>query len=277
MINIIEMTEYTYDILNITTWFEFYTKILTTTYVLMSAYVLSEFVSKSYYLIKGKKSKRTYFFIYVFVFILLYIQTLLLLTSPVNEHADKAILVLFIYTTALMILFLIFLALTSSETYQNLQEYTYENKEEGYNTLAGFIYFSFILFLYFKIFFYDISLNLYNNLNEKIWIKNFFNLVGNQRKLTESVNLSNTETHNYLNRSFLSSKNTVEISNIVKNHSNIWAINRQPKFIIHGSGFNIDSVFVTLRAEVVHTYVEYFISGLLQALGLIFIIGSMIV
>jgi hypothetical protein len=92
----------------------------------------------------------------------------LLLTSPVNEHADKAILVLFIYTTALMILFLIFLALTSSETYQNLQEYTYENKEEGYNTLAGFIYFSFILFLYFKIFFYDISLNLYNNLNEKI-------------------------------------------------------------------------------------------------------------
>jgi hypothetical protein len=89
--------------------------------------------------------------------------------------------------------------------------------------------------------------------------------------------LSNTETNNYFNKSFLSSKNAVEISNIVKNYSNIWAIKRQPNFIIHGSGFNIDSVFVTLRAEVVHTYIEYFISGLLQALGLIFIIGSMIV
>jgi len=168
MQNLLRTVEYSYELLNITTWFEFYTKVLTITYVLMSAYVLSEFVSKSYYLIKGKKSKRTYFFIYVFVFILLYIQTLLLLTSPVNEHSDKAILVLFIYTTALMILFLIFLALTSSETYQNLQECKYENDEEQYSNLVGFLYFVIISFLYFKIFFYDISLNLYNNLNEKI-------------------------------------------------------------------------------------------------------------
>lgn len=242
----------------------------------MSVYLLSEFVSKSYGLIKQKKSKRIYFYIYIFVFILLYVQTLLLLTSPVNEHADKAILVLFIYTTALMILFLIFLALTSSETYQNLQEYSYYNNEEIGNSWTGIVYFIIISLFYFKLFFYDLSLTLYSNLNDKIWLKNFFNSLSNQRRLTSGLTSLYSEKLNTFDRSYMAGKNIEELSEIVQKHANVWAVNRQPIFLNHGTGSNIDSVFITLRSEIVHTYLEYYLSGLLQALGLIFIIGSMI-
>lgn len=265
-----------YDLLNITTWFEFYTKLFTVTYVLLAAYILSEFVGKSYNLINKKKSKRVYFSIYVIVFFILYVQTLMLLTSPINEHSDKAVLVLFIYTTALMILFLIFLALTASETYQDIRENTIG--EDSKNTkYATSVYFTILTICYFKLFFIDISLSLYVTINDKFWIKDSLNSANIQKKLTSGLISMQTETNSSLDRSFFYGKNPEEIFEFVQSNANVWAIKRQPNFLMHGTGHNIDSIFTSLRVEMVQTYVEYWLSGLLQALGLLFIISSMVV
>lgn len=68
-------------------------------------------------LLSHEKSKKLYFFLYAISIMYIIVQCLLLLTSELVDISQEGILFSYIYATATLMLFLIFLALTTCESY----------------------------------------------------------------------------------------------------------------------------------------------------------------
>lgn len=275
-INIL-LCENFYTIMGSSSNIELYTKITTIAYLLITVTILFGFISKTYKLLENKKSKQFYFYTYILVFFLLVTQTLFLLNCPLAQHQDKAILVLFIYTTALMILFLIFLALTSSETYQDLKKNAYENSVIFNNSLSSHLYLYFIFICFIKIFIVDWSFSIFLNIHDTLAFRDILTLQNSYRQNNNNMQILQFNNLNKINREILYGKSTDEISELVQKYANIIAINRQSALFTYTPGPNTNNIFSVLRLEITQNYLEYLLSGILQVLGLVFIICSLII
>jgi hypothetical protein len=84
-------------------------------------------------LINNSRQKKIYFSTYCIVFLSVLFQTVTLFSSTNNFQLEEACITYFIYISALLILFLVFAALTSSESYHNFitpEDKIFFNKKE---------------------------------------------------------------------------------------------------------------------------------------------------
>jgi len=271
------MAENFYTIMGSSLNIELYTKTTTVAYLLITVSTLFGFISKTYKLLENKKSKQFYFYTYILVFFLLFTQTIFLLNCPLTQHQDKAILVLFIYTTALMILFLIFLALTSSETYQDLKKNAYENSSIFDNSFSSNFYLIFIGACFFKIFIIDWSFSIFLNINDTLTFRDMLASQNSFKQGGDTSQILQNDALSHINRDNLYGKSTYELLEIVQGHTNVFAIKKQSALFTYTPGPNTSSIFSVLRLEIAQNYFEYLLSGILQVLGLIFIICSLVI
>lgn len=80
-------------------------------------------------MLSHEESKKIFFIFYLFAVGAILGQCTFLVTAPVSQIADQGLLLLYIYVTATLMLFLIFLALTTCESY------LYKGKESENNFL----------------------------------------------------------------------------------------------------------------------------------------------
>jgi hypothetical protein len=108
-------------------------------------------------LLTNERSKKIYFLTYVISIIAILLQCLFLLSSDISDVSDQGILLLYVYITATLMLFLIYLALTtcesvfdkerveSSSTTKNIK---YNSKNFDLFVLSKFFQISFLYLIY---------------------------------------------------------------------------------------------------------------------------------
>jgi len=200
-----------------------------------------------------KKSKEVYFYTYVLVIFLVGFESLILILSKNNELYQSAIILVFIYATALMVLFLIFLALTTSESYHDKNyEYSIEFKI-GMVKLTHCI----IVFFWLLTFFYlsKCLLEILYSSKARLWQIEWFNIqntkLDQNLKLQQKINYENIVDKKH----FFTNNASLKNSNWVKNNS---------------------SIFLKIQLEILDEYVNYTSSAVLQSLCLILVIITLI-
>lgn len=86
-------------------------------YILLFTVLLNKLFTIFKKMISHEKSKKLYFLFYLTAISYILGQCLILVTSNSSDTSDQGILLLYIYVTATLMLFLIFLALTTCESY----------------------------------------------------------------------------------------------------------------------------------------------------------------
>lgn len=192
-------------------------------------------------MISHEKSKKLYFLFYLIAISYILSQCLILVTSSNSDTSDQGILLLYIYVTATLMLFLIFLALTTCESYL----YKDLNKNGLVNNNSIFKIAVNVIFLIFVISYYD---NLISGAIDTYYIK-----------LAIMSDSGNRSYHNLELNNFLSGATKYSSMHKVKDTSSNW------------------SIFDNLKYDIIDNYTNYALSALLQTCALIIVILSVVV
>jgi len=186
----------------------------------------------------GSKTKRTYFAIYVIAVSFILSQCLLLISSNNTDTSDRGILLLYVYITATLMLFLIFLALTTNESY--LEKELKNNQYNQYSIKIGtsnYIFYNkiiltlpvIILYFYLMIEFknewliLNEILEINTNLKEKILFSPEFKFITNYNDYFKNsvskenfiyYKSTNNNKQTYVWNSFIDIKNSIESNSL---------------------------------------------------------------
>lgn len=146
-------------------------------------------------LFSHEKSKKLFFYLYILTVSLILSQCLILVSSNTTESSDQGILLLYVYVSATLMLFLIYLALTTCESYLNKElETTNINKYKRWDLfLTDSTLYIFPIFMYY---YYCLS------------------------EIAESYYIKSSIVLNFNNNIIDSNKNSTSIM-IVKNDKNV--------------------------------------------------------
>lgn len=210
-------------------------------------------------MLANEKSKKMYFITYVVAITAILLQCILLVSTDSSDASDQGILLLYVYITATLMLFLIYLALTTCESVFDKESAENEEEEDNYKkSFDGFddflgskssqmvVMFIFYIFTMSEILAeYQVRLSVY--LPKTYGVKN--------------NNLSNYQT--------------------VSNVGGIYNVNRvngqkQNNSAIVDSN-NVWGAFSYLKFGILDTPAMYFLSALVQTCTLIVVIITLIV
>lgn len=203
--------------------------------------VLNKLVMILKKMISHEKSKKLYFLFYLVAISYILGQCLILVTSNSSDTSDQGILLLYIYVTATLMLFLIFLALTTCESYlfKDLNKPGLRDKNSITSIVVNVVFAIFII-------------AYYNNLMSSA-IDTYF---------TKLAILSDVISTNSTN---------LEFSNLADSTVNKYSILHKSK----DTSSNW-SIFDNLKFDIIDNYVNYALSALLQTCALIIVIMSVI-
>lgn len=208
-----------------------------------------------------EKSKKIFFGVYVLAISYIIPFSLLIITSFCDKSTVEAILLVYIYMTAVLMLFLIFLALTTCESYFNKDGGIFTHANCWYSFFFKCMLIGYPIFYMYYMLVYDLS--MYYCMKYKILrISDINNISYEEYKIMEGI------------------KPNVKkklVGPVVKCVSD--GTRYGHKWVVCSDPVNVKSIsiFEVLKRELRDTYLGYFLSAVLQACALILIILSLII
>lgn len=212
-------------------------------------------------LLTNERSKKIYFLTYVISITAILLQCLFLLSSDVSDVSDQGILLLYVYITATLMLFLIYLALTTCESVFDKEKLELDSKTK--NIKHDFKNFDlFILSKTFQIIsiYWIYQIIMWEILQEYQLRVSIFKII-KSTKVKSIPKLENIDTLKYSINEYREPFNNHNkfTNDVSKSKNSIWG------------------VFYYLKFGILDTASMYFLSAILQACTLIIVIITVIV